>query len=120
VTTLEQRARHAPCISGSSPDRRKVGAAVADGSPHAPWVNKPGAEHGAPSVNAVAPGPTETGMLNRFSGTPERKAALVSSLPLGRVGAPEEIARAIIFLASNKASFVTGQILAAHGGKTAG
>ena len=71
-------------------------------------------------VNAVAPGPTETGMLNRFTGTPERKAALVSSVPLGHVGAPEEIARAVVFLASNKASFVTGHILAADGGKTAG
>ena len=71
-------------------------------------------------VNAVAPGPTETGMLNRFTGTPERKAALVSSVPLGHVGAPEEIARAVVFLASNKASFVTGQILGADGGKSAG
>ena len=71
-------------------------------------------------VNAVAPGPTETGMLDRFTGTPERKAALVSSVPLGHVGAPEEIARAVLFLASNKASFVTGHILAADGGKTAG
>ena len=59
-------------------------------------------------------------MLNRFTGTPERKAALVSGVPLGRVGAPEEIARAVVFLASNKASFVTGHILAADGGKTAG
>ena len=71
-------------------------------------------------VNAVAPGPTETALLNRFTGTPERKAALASSVPLGRVGAPEEIARAIVFLASDKASFVTGQILTADGGKTAG
>jgi NAD(P)-dependent dehydrogenase (short-subunit alcohol dehydrogenase family) len=71
-------------------------------------------------VNAVAPGPTETGMLNRFTGTAERKAALATGVPLGRFGEPEEVARAIVFLASDKASFVTGQILTADGGKTAG
>jgi NAD(P)-dependent dehydrogenase (short-subunit alcohol dehydrogenase family) len=71
-------------------------------------------------VNAVAPGPTETGMLNRFTGTTERKAALASGVPLGRVGDPDEIARAILFIASDQASFVTGQILTADGGKTAG
>src|SRR3989441_859439 len=71
-------------------------------------------------LDAVAPGPTETGMLNRFTGTPERKAALATGVPLGRVAEPEEIARAIVFLASDKASFVTGQVLTADGGKTAG
>jgi NAD(P)-dependent dehydrogenase (short-subunit alcohol dehydrogenase family) len=71
-------------------------------------------------VNAVAPGPTETGMLNRFTGTAENKAALASGVPLGRVAEPAEIANAIVFLASDKASFVTGQIVTADGGKTAG
>jgi len=45
---------------------------------------------------------------------------VVSSAPLGHLGAPEEIARAVVFLASDKASFVTGQILVPDGGKTAG
>ena len=53
-------------------------------------------------VNAVAPGPTETGMLTRFTGTAERKAALAKGVPLGRVGDPDEIARAIVFLASDQ------------------
>src|SRR5436309_3006494 len=71
-------------------------------------------------VNAVAPGPTDTGMLTRFTGTAERKAAMTKGVPLGRLGEPAEIARAAVFLASDRASFVTGQILAADGGKSAG
>ncbi|MDE1991347.1 MAG: glucose 1-dehydrogenase [Rhizobiaceae bacterium] len=71
-------------------------------------------------VNAVAPGPTETGMLNRFTGTEENKTALLSGVPLGRIGQPEEIAAAIAFLASARSSFVTGQIVTVDGGKTAG
>jgi NAD(P)-dependent dehydrogenase (short-subunit alcohol dehydrogenase family) len=71
-------------------------------------------------VNAVAPGPTDTGMLDRFTGTPENKAALVSGVPLGRVGKPTDIAQMIAFLASDAASFVTGQIVSVDGGKSAG
>ena len=71
-------------------------------------------------VNAVAPGPTDTGMLDRFTRTAENKAALASGVPLGRVGRPEELAQAIVFIASDKASFITGQIVTVDGGKTAG
>jgi len=71
-------------------------------------------------VNAVAPGPTDTGMLDRFTATPENKAALVSTVPLGRVGKPADIAQMIVFLASDAASFVTGEIVSVDGGKSAG
>ncbi len=71
-------------------------------------------------VNAVAPGPTDTGMLDRFTGTPENKAALIAGVPLGRIGKPDDIAAAILYLASEGAAFVTGQIVTVDGGKTAG
>jgi NAD(P)-dependent dehydrogenase (short-subunit alcohol dehydrogenase family) len=71
-------------------------------------------------VNAVAPGPTDTEMLNRFTGNAERKAGLVSTVPFRRLGKPDEIANAIVFLASDKASFTTGQVLSVDGGKSAG
>src|ERR1700719_1029950 len=70
-------------------------------------------------VNVVAPGPIDTGMLTRFTGTDERKDGLVSTVPLGRAGRPEEIAELIVFVASDKASFSTGATFAADGGKTA-
>lgn len=54
-------------------------------------------------VNAVAPGPTKTAMLDCLTGTPERKAELFATVPMKRGGAPEEIAEAIVFLASSKA-----------------
>ena len=70
-------------------------------------------------VNAVAPGPTETAMLDRLTGTLEKKSAFYAAVPLKRGSKPEEIADAIVFLASAKASFITGQILRVNGGKTA-
>jgi NAD(P)-dependent dehydrogenase (short-subunit alcohol dehydrogenase family) len=70
-------------------------------------------------VNAVAPGPTDTDMLTRFTGTPENKTALMTTVPMGRLGHSEELANAIVFVASDEASFITGNILNVDGGKTA-
>jgi NAD(P)-dependent dehydrogenase (short-subunit alcohol dehydrogenase family) len=70
-------------------------------------------------VNVVAPGPIDTGMLARFTGTEENKAGLVSTVPMKRMGRPEEIAQTIVFLASDKAPFITGASIAVDGGKLA-
>ncbi len=70
-------------------------------------------------VNAVAPGPTETAMLDRLTGSLERKATFLAAVPLKRGATPEEIAEAIFFVASEKASYITGQIIRVNGGKTA-
>ena len=69
-------------------------------------------------VNVVAPGPIETGMLNRFTGTDDRKAGLVAGVPLQRTGRPEEVAQTIVFVSSDKAPFITGASFAVDGGKT--
>ena len=58
-------------------------------------------------------------MLDRFTGSSDRKAGLVAGVPLRRAGKPEELADAILFLASDKAAFITGQIISVNGGKTA-
>src|ERR1700734_3602319 len=71
-------------------------------------------------VNTVAPGPVDTGMLNRFTGTSDAKTALASGVPIGRLGEPGEVAAAVEFLASDRASFITGHSLLVDGGKLAG
>jgi len=70
-------------------------------------------------VNVVVPGPIDTGMLSRFTGSPKNKADLISRVPMKRVGTPEEIAQTIVFLSSDKASFITGASIAVDGGKLA-
>ena len=67
----------------------------------------------------MAPGPTDTAMLDRLSGSAEKKAAFYSAVPLKRGASPAEIADAIVFVASGRATYITGQIIRVNGGKTA-
>lgn len=100
------------------------GASVYTASKHAvEGLTKAAALEGAAfgvRVNAVAPGPIDTGMLDRFTGgSAEGKASLTSTIPLQRTGDPDEIAQTVLFLASEKASFITGHIVNVDGGKRA-
>jgi NAD(P)-dependent dehydrogenase (short-subunit alcohol dehydrogenase family) len=70
-------------------------------------------------VNVVAPGTTDTGMLTRFTSTDENKAALVSTVPVKRLGTPDEIAHVIVFVASANASYMTGASIPVDGGMLA-
>ena len=72
-------------------------------------------------VNAIAPVMGETGMLERFMGcedTPENRARFLSTIPLGRLSKPRDIANAALYLASDEADFITGVILEVDGGRT--
>jgi len=110
-------------VSSTFGQRGGAGAAVYAASKHAvEGLTQSAALEAAGSgvrINVVAPGPIDTGMLTRFTGTDARKAALIAGVPLQRVGRPEEIAQVIVFLASDKSAFITGATLAVDGGKTA-
>jgi 3-oxoacyl-[acyl-carrier protein] reductase len=66
------------------------------------------------NVNAVSPHAIETEMSAQWS--EERRKEIIASIPLGRLGKPEDVANAILFLASDEASFITGEILDVNGG----
>src|SRR6266481_1191905 len=120
----EQRSGSIINISSTYGHEAAAGASIYVGSKHAvEGITKSVALEMAKSgirVNSVAPGPTDTGMLTRFTGTPENKAALVTSVPMGRLGLSEELANAIVFIASDEASYITGHVLNVDGGKTVG
>jgi NAD(P)-dependent dehydrogenase (short-subunit alcohol dehydrogenase family) len=110
-------------LSSTMGSRGAAGASMYVASKHAvEGLTKSAALEGAPfgvRVNAVAPGPVDTELLGRFAGNADRKAAIAQGVPLKRLGTAEEIAGAIVFLASGKADFLTGEIVHINGGKTA-
>ena len=92
-----------------------AGASLYSASKHAvEGLTKSAALEAAASgvrINMVAPGPVETGMLKRFTGTDERKAGLAATVPLKRIGRPEEIAQTIAFLCVRQGIFHHGCVV---------
>jgi NAD(P)-dependent dehydrogenase (short-subunit alcohol dehydrogenase family) len=110
-------------ISSTMGTRGAAGASIYVASKHAvEGLTKSAALEAAAfgvRVNAVAPGPVQTAMLDRLTVNAERKAAFLAGVPLKRAGTPEEMADAILFVSSDKSSFMTGEVLRVNGGRTA-
>jgi NAD(P)-dependent dehydrogenase (short-subunit alcohol dehydrogenase family) len=110
-------------ISSTMGERGAANFSLYTGSKHAvEGLTKSAALEGAAygvRVNAVAPGPTETAMFDRLTGSAEKKAAFFAAVPLKRGALPTEIAEAVVFVASGKAAYISGQIIRVNGGKTA-
>jgi len=70
------------------------------------------------TVNAIAPGPFESKMMEFVLGNPETRAAVEQQIPLGRIGRPDDVAGAAIFLSSRAGSYVSGAVLPVDGGRT--
>jgi NAD(P)-dependent dehydrogenase (short-subunit alcohol dehydrogenase family) len=120
---LKQKSGSIVNISSTFGKRVAAGASIYIASKHAiEGLTKAAALEGAlygVRVNAVAPGPTDTGMLTRFAGSEENKQRLHNGVPMKRLGLPDEVAEAIVFLGSDKSPFLSGQILGVDGAKSA-
>jgi len=103
-------------VSGLAPTRNEAAYSAAKAGVIA--LTKSGALEYGPTVrvNCVAPGHVRTRMTAVWEQMPDAFAPIAEAIPLGRIGEAEEIAEAILFLASDRASYITGQTLVVDGG----
>jgi len=101
--------------------RRSTRPARAASSPFSKTIAREHSRHGI-TVNVVCPGPTDTALFAEYkegAGNPEKLVeAFTRSIPLGRIGQPDDLPGAILFFASDDAAYVTGQVLSVSGGLT--
>jgi NAD(P)-dependent dehydrogenase (short-subunit alcohol dehydrogenase family) len=127
---LHQPDRHVPVLSGGvaahdPPGRRSIINVASTVGAHEKggvtlFTKAMAIDHAKQGVrvNALVPGATDTPMIRKAL-TPEALEALAASHPIGRLVRPEELANAVLFLASDDASFVTGTAMYVDGGQTA-
>jgi NAD(P)-dependent dehydrogenase (short-subunit alcohol dehydrogenase family) len=107
VSSLLGHPQHAPYAA------TKGGVAIMTKAMATEWATK------GVTVNAIGPAYTVTGLISELMADRNKYKELVDSIPMGRLGRPEDIVAAAIYLASDGASFVTGQTLFVDGGRTA-
>jgi NAD(P)-dependent dehydrogenase (short-subunit alcohol dehydrogenase family) len=107
VSSLMGHPQHAPYAA------TKGGVAIMTKAMATEWATK------GVTVNAIGPAYTVTGLITELMNNPVKYKELVESIPMGRLGKPEDIVAAAVYLASDGASFVTGQTLFVDGGRTA-
>ena len=109
-------------VSSTLGIRGGAGASVYSASKHAvEGLTKSAALEVAASgirINAVAPGPIDTGMFDRFAGSPESKERTRAKQPVQRLGRPDEVANIIVYVGSNGSPFLTGQSVVIDGGRS--
>jgi NAD(P)-dependent dehydrogenase (short-subunit alcohol dehydrogenase family) len=111
-------------ISSGLGQRGMAGVAVYAASKHAvEGLTKSAALEAAPfqvRVNTIGPGATDTDMITRFAGSKENAQEFAKTFPLGRLARPEEIAETVVYLGSDRASYITGSFIGVDGGFLAG
>lgn len=107
VSSLLGHPYHAPYAAS------KGGLAIMTKSLATEWASR------GVTINAIGPTYTETNLTRGYADDPEIRAKLVAAIPMGRLGTPDDLAGAAVFLCSDAARFVTGQTLYVDGGRTA-